>query len=296
MKLIGGIDFDELRKQRVKNYDTFTVDLSMAATDKKFILTGNYIYLVEATDITVQVDVKFCEQSRKAIKMVHGRGVRTPFYRLYLSYAAQAGKFATFAVGVGQEDVFEIFDVGKALEITGTVPISAAAAIPTSPAVNAALAGSSFIGTTVTSGTTGTHNGTVGLWNPAASGINAYITALEIVSLYNTAMAKFLLFINDISFQTLDTANMWHGNILAGGAASIAKPFQGKVTPTDLATIKVGADFFDRDQMVETLERKSRIVLPTPIGLPPGYGLMAYCGASSVDFLVANMTWTEESV
>jgi len=122
MKFIGGVDFDELRAQRVKVYDTLTIDLATVRADQEMIISGNYIYALEATDITTTLQVKLNEIPRSLISLYKGRGVRAPFYRLYLTNAAQAGKTITLAIGI-ESDTFEVFDVGKALELSGYVKV-----------------------------------------------------------------------------------------------------------------------------------------------------------------------------
>jgi len=119
-KFIGGVDFDELRAQRVQVYNTFTVDLATARTDVEYIYTGNYIYVLEATDTDTLLQVKLNEKIRNLIPLYKGRGIRAPFYRLYLTNAAQTGKSITLAIGV-ESDSFEVQDFGKALEISGEV-------------------------------------------------------------------------------------------------------------------------------------------------------------------------------
>jgi len=119
-KFIGGIDFDELQSQRIQIYDTLVIDLATARSNEERTFVGNYLYVLEATDVGTTLDIRFNQSFRGAIPLVKGRGVRAPFYRFYLTNAAQAGKTITLAIGVESES-FEIFDVGKALEITGPV-------------------------------------------------------------------------------------------------------------------------------------------------------------------------------
>jgi len=111
-RFIGGVDFDELRAQRVQIYDTITLDLGIARSEVEFTITGNYIYVVEATEAALQLYVRFNEKFRKQIYLHKGRGVRTPFYRLYLTNAALVGKSITLAIGI-EGDIFQILDTGK---------------------------------------------------------------------------------------------------------------------------------------------------------------------------------------
>jgi len=120
-KFIGGIDFKELRAQRVQVYNELVIDLSVARSNDERVFTGTYVYAVEGTDVDANVDIRFNELFRANIGLVKGRGIRCPFYRFYLTNAAQAGKTITLIIGIESAD-FEIFDVGKALGITGLVP------------------------------------------------------------------------------------------------------------------------------------------------------------------------------
>lgn len=131
-KFIGGINFEELRAQRVQVYNTIEIDLSIARSNIEYVFTGTYVYAMEATDVDAYVNIRFNELFRSNINLVKGRGVRCPFYRFYLSNAAQAGKTLTLAIGIEAAD-FEIFDVGKALGITGTVNVAQTAPVEISP-------------------------------------------------------------------------------------------------------------------------------------------------------------------
>lgn len=119
-KFIGGVNFDELRAQRIKIYDTLTLDLSTARADEEIIWTGNYLYIIEATDIDTVIQIRLNEKFRSLLPMLKGRGIRAPFYRFYVTNAAQAGKSITLAIGI-ESETFEVFDVGKALSITGSI-------------------------------------------------------------------------------------------------------------------------------------------------------------------------------
>lgn len=120
IKFIGGVDFEELRSQRVQVYRTIVLNLATARTDVEIVTAGNYIYALEATDIDTLLEIKLNEKTRSLIPLYKGRGVRAPFYRLWFTNAAQAGKTITIVIGV-ESDTFEVFDVGKALEITGAI-------------------------------------------------------------------------------------------------------------------------------------------------------------------------------
>lgn len=127
-KFIGGINFEELRAQRVQVYNTVVIDLTDARSNQERVFTGTYVYALEGTDVDANLNIKFNELFRNDINLVKGRGVRCPFYRFYLSHEAQAGKSLTLVIGIESAD-FEIFDVGKALGITGTVNVAQTATV-----------------------------------------------------------------------------------------------------------------------------------------------------------------------
>jgi len=153
-KFIGGINFDELRAQRVQVYNEIVLDLSVARTNVEHIFTGTYIYASEATDVDANVSVRFNELFRANIKLVQGRGIRCPFYRFYLTNTAQAGKTLTLVIGIESAD-FEIFDVGKALGITGFVnTVASPRSGHTQVATSSLVTGAIHVLHTVTAGKT----------------------------------------------------------------------------------------------------------------------------------------------
>lgn len=111
--LIGDVDFEELKNQRLQIYDTITLDLATARTDSPLAFIGTYIYCLEATDSDTNIQVKFNENTRKSITLVKNRGLRIPFYRLFFTNAAQVGKEVTLVVG-SESDRFEVFDGAQA--------------------------------------------------------------------------------------------------------------------------------------------------------------------------------------
>lgn len=132
-KYIGGIDFEELKSQRIQVYKTLTIDLSQSRWAEERTITGTYVYILESTDMNANLDIQFNEIFRSKINFTKGRGIRCPFYRIYISNEAQAGKTITLAIGI-ESPTFEIFDKGKALGITGTVDVNQVGGIADLPA------------------------------------------------------------------------------------------------------------------------------------------------------------------
>ncbi|MBA7519564.1 hypothetical protein ES705_11643 [subsurface metagenome] len=282
MKLIGGIDFDELRRLRVKNYDTFTVDLTVAQTDKDFPITGNYLYIVEATDIDANLSVRINEQSRKQIRLVHGRAVRTPFYRLYLSWPAQAAKTATIAFGIGQQDAFEIIDTGKALELTGEVTVTDSKRAEVFNAEHGAGYQSRLGGVD--------QRGVVGLWNPVGSGINAYVYSIVAwMSIINLA------FIDSIGGWAKDSAGRFlSGNKKAGGVDTACYLVDEVLTITSFNENYRSGSCLALDRLDPTAVPAGRRYR-APYCIPPGFGLVGLTEEDTETACVA-FEWYEKAI
>ena len=120
MKFIGGVDFKDLRAQRIQVYNKITIDLAGVRADQEMVFTGNYIYGIEASDGTANIDIRLNEKFRSTINIKQGRGVRAPFYRFYVTNAAQAGKSLTLIIGVEAEQ-FEIIDNLTSIVVSGII-------------------------------------------------------------------------------------------------------------------------------------------------------------------------------
>ena len=94
------------------------LDLSQAREDVQFGVTGNLLYAIDANDDESTFDVKFDDPNRQAIPILKGTRFRfspkTPFRKLYISNAVQAGKTLTFLVA--GPDTFDI-DIRQLLAI-----------------------------------------------------------------------------------------------------------------------------------------------------------------------------------
>lgn len=119
-KYIGGVDFEELRSQRIQVYKTITFDLATARSNVELPFIGNYLYVIEATDNSANIQIRLNEIFRSNITVTKGRGLRAPFYRLYITNTAQTGKTLTFAIGV-ESGTFEVIDTRASIAISGAV-------------------------------------------------------------------------------------------------------------------------------------------------------------------------------
>ena len=267
-KFIGGINFDELRGQRIQVYNEIVLDLNIARTNQEHVFTGTYVYASEATDVDSNVSIRFNELFRANIKLVQGRGIRCPFYRFYLTNTAQAGKSLTLVIGIESAD-FEIFDVGKALGITGTV-VTRSMFDPTG--------GNTFIGGGFKVNEAAVR-AIVQLWNPAASGITAYVKYAGVKA--PEAAGGFMWF--SYHNAKLWTANGYTSNKLIGGAAPACEVNIHK----DAAVIGTPMTYLIADPSVILSQINAE-----PIRLLAGYGIHFTSGAVD-DGVTAAFEWIE---
>lgn len=118
-------DFSTLIEEirlRPQIYKTLTVDLANARSNEEIIITGNYLIMYEATDYSTNIDVRFNETSADAINITKSRGMKIPFYRLYLSNAAQPGKTVSFIFGVADNPVEFLQEV--VVTVSGEIAIA----------------------------------------------------------------------------------------------------------------------------------------------------------------------------
>lgn len=87
-----------VRQIRFLPYQLVTLNLSVAASNMEMNLAGDSIYVLEATDTSANVKVKINEFQNPETTLTKQLGVRSPFYRLFLSWDQQNGKTVTLLV------------------------------------------------------------------------------------------------------------------------------------------------------------------------------------------------------
>lgn len=97
---------DEIKTQRIKVYHVLSFPLDSIRTDFELYVTGNYLYIL---GLAGSASIRLNELSSDSIDLFKSRQIQSPFYRIYLSNAAQAGLTLTLAVGV-QSEYFQISD------------------------------------------------------------------------------------------------------------------------------------------------------------------------------------------
>lgn len=99
---------DEIRKQRVKQYISLVIDLSVGRTNEEIQITGSSIYVGNIV-LGANCQVRLNEISSDTIGLIKFRKIESPFYRFYLTNVAIAG-LLTLYVGIETEN-FKITDV-----------------------------------------------------------------------------------------------------------------------------------------------------------------------------------------
>lgn len=288
-RLIGGIDFDYLRAQRYKPYETRIIDLSTARDKVEMIITGNYIYALEATDGDTSINVAFNESNHKFIKIKKGRGIRSPYYRLWLTHEAQVGKTITLGFGVLDPAHFEVKDSGN-VQLEGAVSIGSVYAdssnnifypyadlLPT-------IKNEAFIGGEMATSAGSKYSG-VALVNPSASGKTLYITDIRprhrSSSDYFGAI-YFDTYPNIIVGLTLTGPS---GPKKIGGASGVGSIRHGPTTGY------LGTELFEYT-MGATNRAPTNILGRHPIEVPEGYGVISYM--TTVNIRISTMyEWLE---
>ncbi len=97
---------NELKTKRVKYYTILNYNLDNARSDEPLFIAGAYIYVL-ILDGTAKI--KLNEIANDSIDLFKYRQIGSPFYRIFLTHAAQIGKTLTIAIGVGS-DVFSLQD------------------------------------------------------------------------------------------------------------------------------------------------------------------------------------------
>ncbi|MBW7956539.1 MAG: hypothetical protein H3C68_01485 [Deltaproteobacteria bacterium] len=127
-------------------YKTQVIDLSTARNNEVLTIEGTYLFVFDATDFGSNLSVRFNEVYMDALTLTKSRGVRLPFYRVYLTNAAQPGKTLTLIYGVSDTPIEAIAQVE--VVFSGAVEITEAVVeVATAPAiynVDCPLAGTEY--------------------------------------------------------------------------------------------------------------------------------------------------------
>lgn len=101
----------KLKDRQWLPYRMVTFDLGIARNNYELALTGAYVAGFGATDANSNLDIRFNEIQNDTINISTQKFVKTPFYRLYLTNAIQAGHSITLAIATFDVDLFEVGDL-----------------------------------------------------------------------------------------------------------------------------------------------------------------------------------------
>lgn len=281
-KFIGGVDFEELKSQRVQVYKILQLDLATARTDEEFVITGNYVYAITATDVDTTASLRFNEQFRSLVPLYLGRGVKAPFYRVFITNTAQAGKTIDLAFGV-ESETFEVFDVGKALSITGGISfVTENKKILRDDSWHyETTQAQAFIAGRYDAASASNYLN-YQLFNPAASGVLLYCTQATHINQDSSAHSAELRSHNAAITSLLSNHS---GNKYINGAAHAAE-FRSQAHTAAIGTVVLGAI------CLQAGETKGWDFNPAII-IPEGWGLILRCAAVNTPW-GANFEWVEK--
>lgn len=99
---------DWVKNNRLASIETITIDLGTARDNALLEVAGLTIYAADATDASASLQVRHNELESGIQTIVKNYGIVFPFYRLYLTNAAQVGK--TITLTIGRASPFNVID------------------------------------------------------------------------------------------------------------------------------------------------------------------------------------------
>ena len=113
--LIDKLDFftdqlDYIRRSSIGTPKKLRVDLSVANTDLKLDIAGNFFYIFQTNLTDDTLDIKVNEQREPAFTFFRGMGFLTPYYSLYITNTAQPNAYAIILFGTQAPDFLDVID------------------------------------------------------------------------------------------------------------------------------------------------------------------------------------------
>lgn len=108
---------ETIREDKPQIYKKLVLRLDASRDNEVFEIVGDGMYVLDATDTGVSVDVRFSEIEADAITLIKRKGVRLPFYRFFVTHAAQAGKTITIILMRDLEMQVGVIDFSAAQDV-----------------------------------------------------------------------------------------------------------------------------------------------------------------------------------
>jgi hypothetical protein len=97
------------------------LNLDDATTNKMLSVSGNYIGLQDASDVTTEIHLGFNRASNTKLSFTKGLSMIIPYKSIFATWSAQAGKFVDLVVYSFAPELFQIIDNRSAQASTSTL-------------------------------------------------------------------------------------------------------------------------------------------------------------------------------
>lgn len=97
------------------------LDLTTATTNKLLSLSGNYIGVQDASDVTTAIDLGFNRASNTKLTFTKGLAMIIPYKSIFATWTAQVGKYVDLVVYSFAPELFQIIDNRSAQASTATL-------------------------------------------------------------------------------------------------------------------------------------------------------------------------------
>lgn len=108
-----------------KTYNILVLALDNARISERFELMGGFIYIKDATDLTVNIDVQLDESVNDKLNLKKGFGIVATFKQFFVSHTAQSGKTITLLITYDYQSlrtIENIFSLAQEVVTTSTAP------------------------------------------------------------------------------------------------------------------------------------------------------------------------------
>ena len=106
---------DLVRRLGVQAVQPIVIDLSVAVVDQEYNLSGNFLYVFNAPDLTSFISVKTNNSNQTAVSWVRHTGFIHPFNRLYITTPLGQTGLMTILVAGEAPELFNVIDHRSAI-------------------------------------------------------------------------------------------------------------------------------------------------------------------------------------
>lgn len=100
------LNFDEIKKDRIKTHFLITLNLNAANSNLELNLNGRFIYVLDISPMTTQTaSIRLNDPDSPSINLYWGRKIVSPFYRIFLTNPAQGAYAASLTLLIGADEL-----------------------------------------------------------------------------------------------------------------------------------------------------------------------------------------------